>query len=148
MTSEAKPTNLGWIHKLLMLFVAINIIGEIGNVIAWWAVPSMQISLNGGELNGVTSPPSLLSSWVGSQNALIIGSVVLLAVAGTYAYSLIGLRKKQQQAPIAVIIISIVNRIIALFIFAISEAFIFWAVWTAILVVFSYLDWQKLKAIR
>jgi|GEM_PF-4664377 hypothetical protein len=145
MTTEAKPASLGLIHKLLIVFVALNIIGEVGNVIAWWAAPSMQISLNGGELNGVTSPPSILSSAVGSQNALIIGSVLLLAVAAAYVYTLVGLRKKQQNAPLQVIAISVVNRILSLVIFAISAAFVFWAVWTVILVVVSYLDWQKMK---
>lgn len=145
MSAEVKPVKLGLIHKLLILFVAINILGEVGNVVAWWAVPSMQISLNGGELNGVVSPPSILSSAVGSQNALIIGSVILIAVAAAYAYTLIGLRKKQQKAPLMVIAISVVNRLLTLIIFAISAAFVFWAVWTVILVVVSYLDWQKLK---
>ena len=145
MTTEVKPAKLGLIHKLLIIFVAINIIGEVGNVIAWWAVPSMQISLNGGTLNDVTSPPSILSSAVGSQNALIIGSVLLLAVAAAYAYILIGLRKKQVKAPIMVMGISVVNRILALVIFSISAAFAFWAVWTVILVVVSHLDWQKMK---
>lgn len=145
MSAEVKPAKLGLIHKLLIIFVAINILGEVGNVVAWWAVPSMQISLNGGELNGVTSPPSILSSAVGSQNALIIGSVILIAVAAAYAYTLIGLRKKQQKAPLMVIAISVVNRLLTLIIFAISAAFVFWAVWTVILVVVSYLDWQKLK---
>lgn len=145
MTTEAKPAKLGLIHKLLIAFIAISILGEVGNVIGWWTAPATQISLNGGTVNDVTSPPSLLSSWVGSQNALIIGSVILLAVAASYAYTLIALRKKQVKAPIMVIAISIFNRLLALIIFAISAAFIFWAVWTVILVVFSYLDWQKIK---
>ena len=128
-----------------MLFVVINIIGEVGNVIAWWAVPSMQISLNGGELNGVTSPASLLSTTVGKNNALIIGSVLLLAVAITYIYTLIALRKKQPQTPLMIIGVSLVNRVIAVFIFALSEAFIFWGIWTVILVIVAYLDWSKMK---
>lgn len=146
MTDTAKPAGLGWIHRILMAFVVINVIGEAGNVIAWWAIPSMQISLNGGELNGVTSPPSLLSTWVGSESALIVGSVLLLVVAAVYAYSLVGLRKKQPQASLTIMGISIVNRIVALIIFAISAAFLFWLVWTVILVVLSYLDWRKMKA--
>ena len=39
----AKQPGFGLIHKVLMLFIIVNIIGEVGNVIAWWAVPSMQI---------------------------------------------------------------------------------------------------------
>lgn len=33
----AKTAGLGLIHKLLMFFVVINIIGDIGNVAFWWA---------------------------------------------------------------------------------------------------------------
>jgi hypothetical protein len=143
---STQNVKLGIVGKVLMLFVAVNIIGEVGNVIAWWAVPSMQISLNGGELNGVTSPASLLSTWVGKDSALIIGSILLLAVAAIYAFSLLGLSKKQKQAPLMVMGVSIVSRVIALFIFAISVAFAFWAVWTVILVVVSYLVWRKMKA--
>jgi hypothetical protein len=38
---------------------------------------------------------------------------------------------------------SVINRILALLLFAISPAFVFWAVWTVILVVVSYLDYRK-----
>ena len=136
---------MGIIHKILMLFVAINIIGEVGNVIPWWAVPSMQISLNGVELNGVTSPASLLSTSVGKNTAFIIGSIPLLVVAITYIYTLIALRKKQPQEPLMIIGMSFVNRVIAVFIFALNEAFIFWAIWTVILVIVAYSDWSKIK---
>ena len=41
----AKSQNKNWIHRILILFIAINIIGEVGNVIGWWAAPASQISL-------------------------------------------------------------------------------------------------------
>jgi hypothetical protein len=107
MSTTVKPANPGWIHRILMIFVAINIIGEVGNVIGWWASPASQISLNGGTLNGVTSPASLLSIAVGSGNALIIGSILLLAVAAVYAYSLLGLMKKKKQEPLTMMGISV-----------------------------------------
>jgi hypothetical protein len=143
---STQPKNLGKLPLILSLFIILCIIGEVGNVAAWWAVPSMQISLNGGTINDVTSPPSILSNAVGAQSALIIGSVLMLAVAAGYAYSLLALRSKKPSAPIAVIAVSVVNRIFALFIFAISPAFAFWAVWTVILVAVSLLLWRKMKA--
>lgn len=90
MTS--KPANLGLVHKVLVLLVIINIVGDIGNVIAWWAVPSMP---------GL----SLYNSYIGTainNNAatLIIGSVVLLIVAAVYAVSLFGLLNKMTWAPL------------------------------------------------
>jgi hypothetical protein len=132
-----KTTNLGIIHKILILFVIINIIGDIGNVIAWWAVPSMP---------GL----SLYNSYIGTAinnnpTALIIGSVILLIVAAVYAASLTGLLKSMKWAPLLIIAISIVNRAIAVGLYLLSPAFAFWAVWTAILVVFAYLDLRKMK---
>jgi hypothetical protein len=143
---DTKTNGKNLIHSLLMFFAIINIIGEVGNVIAWWAVPSMQISLVGGTIGDVASPGSSLFDAVGAQTALIIGSAILLAVAATYAVSLMGLVRKQKWPPLVVITISVVNRVLALVIFAISAAFTFWAVWTIILVVVSYLDYRKLGA--
>jgi len=135
MTSKA--VNLGLIHKILILFVAINIIGDIGNVAFWWASPdSRAASLNTGYI-GVTA---------GIENALIAGTIILLVVAVVYIVAIFGLIRKMAWAPLLVIAISIANRIIALPLYFISPAFAFWAVWTSILVVVSYLDWKKLKA--
>jgi len=77
---------------------------------------------------------------------LIAGTVILLVVSMVYAAALFGLLKKMAWSPLIVIVISVVNRVIALPLYFISPAFAFWAVWTVILVVVSYLDWKKLKA--
>ena len=131
-----KP-NLGIIHKILIIFVALNIIGDIGNVAFWWVNPSSRdASLNTG----------YIASIAGNDNALIAGTVILLVVSAVYAAALFGLLKKMAWAPLIVIAISAVNRVIALPLYFISPAFAFWAVWTVILVVVSYLDWKKLKA--
>ena len=133
----AKAVKLGKLHTILILFVAINIIGDIGNVAFWWANPSSRdASLNTG----------YIASVAGNDNALIAGTVILLVVSAVYAVALFGLLKKMTWAPLLVIAISIANRVIALPLYYISPAFAFWAVWTAILVVLSYLDWKKLKA--
>jgi len=130
-----KP-NLGIIHKILIIFVALNIIGDIGNVAFWWVNPSSRdASLNTG----------YIASIAGNENALIAGTVILLVVSMVYAAALFGLLKKMAWAPLMVIVISVVNRVIALPLYFISPAFAFWAVWTVILVVVSYLDWKKLK---
>ena len=134
MTS--KPVGLGVIHKILMLFVAINVIGDIGNVAFWWASPSSRISLN----------PSIVGNAAGADIALIIGTVILLVIAIVYIASLYGLLKKKLWAPLLVIAISVVNRVLAIILYQISFAFIFWAIWTIILVAIAYLDWQKMKA--
>ena len=132
-----KPTNLSISHKILMLFIAINIIGDIGNVVFWWASPSSRAaSLNTGYI-GVSA---------GIDNALIAGTVILLVVAVVYIASLFGLMKRMKWALPLVIAISIANRALALVLYFISPAFAFWAIWTVILVVLSYLDWRQMKA--
>jgi hypothetical protein len=134
--STSKTDNLGLIHKVLIVFVILNIIGDIGNVIFWWVSPSSRISLT----------PSIIGNAAGADNALIAGTIILTVVSLVYIVSLYGLLKKMLWAPLLVIAISIANRVLAIFLYQISLAFVFWAVWTAILVVFGYLDWRKIKS--
>lgn len=132
-----KPASLGAIHKILILFVAINIIGDIGNVAFWWASPdSRAASLNTGYI-GVAA---------GIDNALIAGTITLLVVAVVYIAALYGLMKRLKWAPLLIIAISVANRALALVLYFISPAFAFWAIWTVILVALAYLDWRKIKA--
>jgi hypothetical protein len=132
-----KPVSKGTIHKILMLFIAINIIGDIGNVAFWWASPSSRAaSLNTGYI-GVSA---------GIDNALIAGTIVLLVISIVYIASLFGLMKRLKWALPLIIAISIANRALALVLYFISPAFVFWAVWTVILVVLAYLDWRQMKA--
>jgi hypothetical protein len=134
---NSKVVNLGLAGKILILFIAINIIGEIGNVIFWWVSPdSRALSLN----------TSLIGNAVGADGALIAGTVILLVVAAVYTVALLGLLRKRTSAPLLIIAISIVNRVLALLLYAISPAFAFWAVWTAILVVLAFLVWRKMKS--
>jgi len=134
-TMTSKAVNLGLIHKILIIFVTINIIGDIGNVAFWWVSPdSRAASLNTGYIGVVA----------GIDNALVAGAIILLVVAAVYIVALFGLLKKMTWAPLLVIAISIANRVIALPLYFISPAFAFWAIWTVILVVVSYLDWRKM----
>jgi len=131
-----KPAGLGLTFKILMLFLLVNIIGDIGNVAFWWASPSSRAaSLNTGYI-GVTT---------GIDNALIAGTIILLIVAAVYAVALFGLMRKMNWAPLLIIGISIANRALALVLYFISPAFAFWAVWTVILVVISYTVYRKIK---
>ena len=79
-----KPASLGIIHKILIVFVAINIVGDIGNVAFWWANPaSRAASLNTGYI-GVNA---------GVSNALTAGTVILLLVSVVYIVALYRLAK-------------------------------------------------------
>ena len=131
-----KPASLGIIHKILIVFVAINIIGDIGNVAFWWVNPaSRAASLNTGYI-GINA---------GFSNALTAGTIILLVVSVVYIVALFGLLKHKQWAPKLIIAISVVNRALALVLYFISPAFAFWAVWSIILIAVSYFDWRKMN---
>ncbi len=129
-----KPASLGIIHKIFMLFILINIIGDIGNVVFWWANPaSRAASLN----TGYIAEPA------GIGNALIVGTIILLVVAVVYSIALYGLMKQMKWAPQLIIVITVVNRALALLLYFISPAFVFWAVWSIILIALPTLTGAK-----
>jgi hypothetical protein len=131
----AKPASLGKIHKILIVLVAINIIGDIGNVLFWWISPaSRTASLN----------TSIIGAHAGVQAALAAGTLILLVVSVVYIVALFGLLKKKMWAPKIIIAISVVNRALALVLYYISPAFAFWAVWSIILIAVAYFDWSKM----
>ena len=104
-TMKTKLSSIGITHKILMLFVLVNVIGDIGNIAFWWANPSYRSSLN----------LSIIGNAAGTENALLAGTVVLSIVAIVYLISLFGLMKKFKRAPLLIIAISIANRAIASF---------------------------------
>ena len=134
-----KPARLGIIHKILMLFVLINAIGDIGNVVLWWAnSASRAASLNTAYI-GVT---------VGIANALIVGTIALLVVAVVYIIAFYGLMKQMKWAPQLIIVITVVNRALALILYFISPAFVLWAIWSITLIALAYFDWSKMNTTK
>ena len=135
MNTNNSPKNR--INTILIVFVLINIIGDVGNVGFWLASPSSrEASLNTG----------IIATAAGVDNALIAGSIILLVVAVVYGAALFGLLKGQKWGPLLVIAISVANRVLAVFLYFISPAFAFWGVWTAILVALAGLDYIKFKS--
>jgi hypothetical protein len=136
---KVKPARLGIIHKIFMLFILINIIGEISNVAFWWLSSASRVaSLNYGFI-GVAA---------GIGNALLISTITLLVVAYGHIIALYGLLKQRMWAPQLIIVITVVNRALALILYFISPAFVFWAVWSIILIALAYFDWRKMNTIK
>jgi hypothetical protein len=142
---NSQPPTKNRINLLLIVFVLINIVGDIGNVIAWLAIPDMRGSLTGGVMGGVQLTGGYIAVTWGADAALIAGSVILTVVSIVYIAALYGLLKRRKWAALLVIAISIVNRLLALLLFAVNEAFAFWGIWTVILVVVAFLDYRKLS---
>jgi hypothetical protein len=130
-----KPASLGIIHKIFIVFIIINIVGDLGNVALWWANSTFRSSLNMGYIGTVA----------GKSNALVAGTIILLVVAVIYIIALVGLMKRMKWAQRLIIAISVANRALTLVLYFISPAFAFWAVWSIILIVLSYFDWRKMN---
>jgi hypothetical protein len=143
------PKNSGknWIHTVLVLFVLLNVIGDVGNVAFWHANPTSQVSIVPVQNGTTTSNGGYIYSLVGDAGTtLSIGSTVLTIVAIVYMIALYGLLRKKTWGTLVVIGVSVVNRVFAVFLYELSPAFAFWGVWTIILLAVSYLDYRKLKA--
>jgi hypothetical protein len=143
---NTQTTNKNRINTILIVLVLINIIGDIGNIIVWLAIPESQGSLVGGVMNGVELNGGYIAAVAGDQAALIAGTVILAVMSLLYLVALYGLWKRQPKAALGVIAISIANRALGLVLFEITPAQALWGVWTVILVVVAYLDYRKLSA--
>jgi len=140
-----QKSNKNPINAVLIFFTLVNILGDIANIVLWWRGPAGMYGPAGpqGSLRG-----GFIASVLGGDNALVIGSVVLGAVAVTYMAAMVGLLRRQKWGALLVIAISIVNRTIALFLYEFSAAFYVWFAWTILLVVVAYLDYHRLTKQR
>jgi hypothetical protein len=133
---NVQATGKNRLNTILIILVLVNIIGDIGNIIIWYADPSRRaLSLNTG----------YIASMVGAESALVAGAITLAVVAIVYLAALFGLFKKLKRATLLVIAISIANRAIAAFLYLFSAAFFIWALWTVALVVVAALDYRKMS---
>ncbi len=134
MNTQATTKNR--VNIILIILVLVNIIGDIGNIIVWYADPSSRdLSLNTGYIANVA----------GTESALLAGAIILAVVSIIYLAALFGLFKKLTWAPLLVIAISIANRVMAAFLYLFSPAFFVWVIWTVILVVVAVLDYRRLS---
>ncbi|TFH25694.1 hypothetical protein E4G67_00720 [Candidatus Bathyarchaeota archaeon] len=76
----------------------------------------------------------------GIGNAIIAGTIVLLVVAVVFIIGLYGLMKQMKWLPQLIIFITVVNIALAIILYFISHAFVFWAVWSIILIALAYFD--------
>jgi hypothetical protein len=115
-------------HKILLILTALTIVGEIASIILWSANPRLP---NGQEARFTLA----LDYTIAVANAAVF--VVLNLVA------LVWILKGNKKGPLLLIVISIINRLISdpIFIGGVHGIFI---TWTAVLVVFAYLDYKRL----
>lgn len=116
-------------HKALLLLVAVTIIAEVASIILWVVNPPL----------GVESEArfSLAVDYTYAvANAAVFAALNLVAFMWIF--------RRNKNGPLFLIAISIINRAIShpLFIGGVHGIFI---TWTALLVIFAYLDYRKLS---
>ena len=134
MTAKAsKPAHANLITKILLIMTILNVAGNISNVVIWlmspsWQDPSLRESLNEG----------LIASFIGKDGALVISSAIILFYATVYAIAAFGLFRKSKWAPLLIIEISIVDRVLALVIFQLNLGFLIWSVWKIVMISLAF----------
>ena len=116
-------------HKILLVLTAVAIIGEVASIILWTANP-------------------ILPSGQEIRFSLAVDYTIAVANAAVFAVlnliALVWIIRKNKIGPLFLIAISIINRVISHPIF-IGGAHGIFITWTAILVIFAYLDYRKLS---
>jgi uncharacterized membrane protein (DUF2068 family) len=107
----------------------LNIVGDILSAAALLVSPPLRaLSLNGG----------LIASFAGKYGALMISSAILLIYAVVYAIAAFGLFRKSKWAPLLIIVVSIVDRALALAIFQLDIAFLIWSAWKIVMISLAF----------
>jgi hypothetical protein len=116
-------------HKILLFLTALTIVGEVASIILWTTNRPI-----GGELFARFS--------LAVDYTIAVANAAVFAVLNIIAFVLIFRRNKM--GPLFLIVISIINRVIShpIFIDGVHGKFI---TWTAMLVIFAYLDYRKMS---
>jgi hypothetical protein len=117
-------------HKILLVLTAITIVAEVASIILWTANPPMA-----GEPGGARFSLAVDYTYA-VANAAVFAVLNLIA--------LVWIIRRNKMGPLFLIAISIINRAIShpIFIGGVHGIFI---TWTAVLVIFAYLDYRKLS---
>ena len=114
-------------HKILLILTAITVIAEVGSIILWTVNPRI--------------PLGQARVTLAVDYRVAVADAAVFAVLNLAAFILIIRRNKR--GPLFLIAISIINRIVSFQLFIGGAHFVF-ITWTALLVIFSYLDYRRL----
>jgi len=116
-------------HKMLMRLVAANIVLDIVAIVIWAALPA-------GTWNGMYRLDSL------------IASVEAAVAAAFFAVTLFGLKRQLKWAPILAIVLTVVQRVFAVYVFYPSYFIPVPMIWSLVIIYYAIKDLrnqQKLK---
>lgn len=110
-------------HKTLLILLVLTIIGELASIIIWISHPELRMTL-------------------------IVDYSIASAAAGVAALlnviAFVGILRKSRWGSLLVIAVSIPNRILGLFFFEIPATTGLFAIWTALLVIFAYINYREI----
>jgi hypothetical protein len=115
------------VHRILIVLTAITIIAEVGSIILWTVNPKI--------------PLGQARVTLAIDYTIAVASAAIFAILNSIA--LIWILKRNKVGPIFLIGISVINRALSDFFFIGGVHGIF-ITWTAILVIFAYLDYRKI----
>jgi hypothetical protein len=115
------------VHRILIVLTAITIIAEVGSIILWTVNPKI--------------PLGQARVTLAIDYTIAVASAVIFAILNSIA--LIWILKRNKVGPIFLITLSVINRAISHFFF-IGGAHGIFITWTALLVIFAYLDYRKI----
>ena len=109
-------------HKILAMLVLVQIIASFASIAIWYTQPDMRMTLV-----------------VPYADASIVAAIVgVLAIV-----AFLGVRMHAKWAPVLVIILTVSSRVVGLMHFELSVAQAVFAVWSAVLVIVSIMNYMK-----
>ena len=110
-------------YKILLILLALTIIGELASIAIWISQPELRMTL-------------IVDYSIASVAAGVAGILNIIAF--------IGILRKSKWGSLLVIAVSIPNRILGLFLFEMPASTGLFAIWTALLVIFAYINYREI----
>ncbi len=118
-------------HRILLTITSLTIIGEIASIILWTLNPTLPSGL-------------MMRFSLAVDYTIAVANAAIMIIFNSFSLFLI--IRKNKKGSILLILISIINRVVSHFIF-IGGAHLFGIAWTAVLILFAYLEYNKLNAL-
>jgi hypothetical protein len=115
-------------HKILLVLTAFTIVGEVASIIFWTVNP--------------TIPLGQARSVLAVDYKIPVASAAIFAVLNLVAF--VWIKRRNKNGSLFLIAISIINRLIS-YTFFIGGDHLLFISWTALLIIFAYLDYRKLS---
>ena len=109
-------------HKILAMLVLVQIIASFASIAIWYTQPDMRMTL--------------VVPYADASNVAAIVDVLAIV-------AFLGVRMHAKWAPVLVIILTVSSRVVGLMHFELSVAQAVFAVWSAVLVIVSIMNYMK-----